>query len=120
MAANRTATTTQHNDSTLVSILIGMVVALVLMLLLGGWWIQKQRAQETSLRQQAAMYDNYLHSTRTPPQPVELPRAFVEAQQTRKHLLAHPAVTPGAGFDKPGVQATGKAIVDAIDQAKGL
>ena len=33
-------------------------------------------------------------------------------------LLSHPAVTPGPGFDAPGVQQTGVTIIDAMDQAQ--
>jgi len=120
MAANKTATSAHHNDLSLVNLLIGTVVVLVAALLLGGWWMQKQRSSDAVLRQQADMYDHYLQQTRTPPKPAELPSEFVQAQETRKYLLGHPAVQPGAGFDKPGVQSTGKAIVDAIEQAKGL
>ena len=118
--ASRTQAPINGNDSTLVTILAGAVVAMVLTLVVGGYWLQQQRADEALLLQQAQVYENYLFHTRPPAQAPELPRSFIEAQQTRQQLLDHPAVTPGAGFDAPGVQATGKAIVDAIDQAKRL
>ena len=33
-------------------------------------------------------------------------------------LLSNPAVTPGPGFNAPGVQQTGIAIIDAIEHAQ--
>ena len=47
-----------------------------------------------------------------------LPPDMLQAQETRARLLAHPNVIPGPGFDRPGVQSTGAAIVDAIDTAQ--
>lgn len=121
--AARKPHTPQSNESTLVTGLVCAVIALVAILIFGGYWMQKQRDQET-LRMQADVYDSYLHHTR----PAAAPKAVApavrsqqaQAQETRKYLLAHPAVTPGAGFDQPGVQTSGKTIVDAIDQARGL
>lgn len=111
----------KNNDSTLVSWLAGTVVVLVAALIFGGYWMQSQNADKTEMHQKAQVYENYLRSTRTSAPAAEAPRpARTEAQETRQYLLAHPAVTPGAAFDQPGVQATGKAIVQAIDQAKGL
>lgn len=43
--------------------------------------------------------------------------AAAQARLIRSTLLMHPAVTPGDGFDSPGVQATGFAIVQALDKA---
>lgn len=122
MAAHKSATKNHTNDSTLVNVLLVAVVALVALLLAGGYWMQKQRAEDFARYERAHVYENYLQSTRPSAKaPVhEPPRSYVQAREMRQQLLAHPAVTPGTGFDKPGVQATGKAIVDAIDQAKGL
>ena len=122
MATRTPPSAPKNNDSTLVSWLAGTVVVLVATLIVGGYWMQSQNADQATLRHKAQVYENYLQSTRTTPPPsVDAPRASIsEAQATRQYLLAHTAVTPGAAFDKPGVQATGKAIVQAIDQAKGL
>lgn len=54
------------------------------------------------------------------PYPSRGSRTALTAEQAlalRQKLLDHPAVTPGDGFDKPGVQATGGAILDAIASA---
>lgn len=121
MAVRKPLPVPKNSDSTLASWLAGTVVVLVGVLIVGGYWMQQQRADMTALREQASVYDNYQQYTRNTVKPaVEKPRALNEAQETRKYLLAHPAVTPGSGFDQPGVQKTGKTIVNAIDQAKGL
>lgn len=122
MVARRpaSASPSKNSESSLVTMLIFSVVILVTGLIVGGYWVQKQRSGATVLRQQADVYESYLYNTRHVPTATQAPRGLSQAQQTRQHLLNHPAVKPGTGFDKPGVQSTGKAIVDAIDQAKGL
>jgi len=118
--------TAPSTDSKLVTVLVSTVVVLVAVLTVGGYWMQKQRNQAEE-RVQTHRYENayesYLRYTRPDAEPkpeTEAMRKLAEAQATRKYLMEHPAVTPGPGFDKPGVQSTGKAIVDAMDQAKGL
>ena len=109
------------DDSSVTSMLAFSVVILVAGLLLGGYWLQKQRVNQVELSRQAEMHNAYLRHTRPSLQPaaaVELPAAYVQAQQTREKLLNHPAVTPGSGFNQRGVQSTGEAIIDAIDSAK--
>lgn len=127
MVARSPAPTPSNNASALVAGLAGAVVLVAGGLIAGGYWLQAQRSDETLQRQQANIYQNYLRSTQPTTQPtpqtVAPPApsaASVAAQETRQYLLAHPAVTPGAAFDQPGVQTTGHAIVRAIDQAKGL
>ena len=115
----------KNNDSGLVTGLVVTVVVLVAALIGGGFWLKSQRGADAERMQAARMYENYLDATRPVrvANPVDLSareRAAQDARETRKFLMEHPAVTPGAGFDKPGVQATGKAIVQAIDSAKGL
>ncbi|MNJ03012.1 hypothetical protein D3C73_1631780 [compost metagenome] len=44
---------------------------------------------------------------------------MTERLKIRDELLAHPGVKPGPGFAAPGVQSTGKVIIDAIDHAQG-
>lgn len=109
-----------NRDSQLGSLLMFSVAALLVVIVLAGFWLQRQRTADEVLREQANIYENYMQDTRPPSAPVQLPRSFTEAQAVREHLLNHPAVTPGAAFNQPGVQSTGKAIVDAMDQAKRL
>ena len=108
------------SDSALVSWLVGVVVVLVATLVVGGYWMQSQNQQAVQQYQQEQQYRTYLNNTR--PDPVSAaavpPPDIAEARETRAYLLAHPAVTPGEGFNKPGVQATGKAIAQAIDRAQ--
>lgn len=116
---------TKSNDSALVTGLIVAVAILVATLIGGGFWMQRQRVDEAERMQAVRAYETYLDATEpvrvpTPAQPSQRELAAQQARETRKFLMEHPAVTPGAGFDKPGVQATGKAIVQAIDNAKGL
>lgn len=117
MAARKPAASSS-NDSQLASFLMLSVAILVGALVLGGYWMQ-QRADQAELRQQADVYETYLYNTRNIPAPApEAPSRATQAQQVRQYLLDHPAVTPGPGFNRPGVQSTGKTIVDAIDSAK--
>lgn len=121
MATHTHHSVQKNNDSALVSWLAGTVVVLVGALIFGGYWMKSQNSQQMALREKAQVYENYMLNTRpttTKQEPIRAERN--EAQETRQFLLAHPAVTPGAAFDKPGVQATGKTIVQAIDHAKGI
>lgn len=121
MAAPPPSVPPKNHDSTLASWLTGTVVILVGALIIGGYWMPTKQADQAMQRQKAEVYQNYLHNTHEAPSTPETPLVTRnEAQETRQYLLAHPAVTPGAAFDKPGVQATGKAIMQAIDRAKGL
>lgn len=122
MAASPASSPASHS-SKLVTLLVVAVLILVAALVAAGYWLQKQRDQEAQ-RAQAQVYQNYLRATHTPePAPAQAPSTahqLSEAQATRQYLLDHPAVTPGSGFDQPHVQATGKAILQAIDQAQGI
>lgn len=91
----------------------------VIVLLWGGWLLEQwERLQNRpSPQERARMLQGYQRNTAPPAQPPELPESFIRARQVEEKLLAHPAVTPGPGFHSPGVQSTGNAIVDAIDQA---
>lgn len=113
----RKAPPTTADESWLASTLALAVAALVAILVLGGFWLQQTKSNDAALRHQADVYESYRESTRPSTRPVELPAAFTQAQQNREKLLSHPAVTPGPGFNYPGVQSTGVAIVDAIEQA---
>ena len=124
---SKTGAYTKSNDTKLVNGFVLGVIALVGLLLLGGYWMQQQRSSAVQEYHQATVYENYLYHTEPTSKPaaiakpVSAPAASSTASpEVRKQLLAHPAVKAGEGFDKPGVQTTGKVIVDAIDQAKGL
>lgn len=105
-------------------ILVSTALVLIAALMLGGYWMQKQRSQQTQRMQAADVYQSYLRHTNPTPMAAETaPPAIspqAQAQATRNFLLTHPAVTPGPGFDMPGVQSTGKTIVDAMDHAQQL
>lgn len=113
----RKAPHTTADESWLASTLAIAVAALVAILVLGGFWLQQTKSNDAALRHQADVYESYRESTRPTPRAVELPSTFTEAQHNREKLLNHPAVTPGPGFNYPGVQSTGVAIVDAMDAA---
>lgn len=125
MATVSSSTSVKSNDPALVTVLLMTVVVLVATLVVGGFWMQSQRSQEAERMQAAQVYKNYLSATRPTPMPDSAESstramAAQEAQETRQFLMSHPSVTPGSGFDRPGVQSTGKTIVQAIDHAKGL
>lgn len=111
-----------NNSSSLLMWLASALVLLVGALLVGGYWLQTQRVDSSQQRQHSDIYERDVQYTRTPPS-AAAPAASssrTEAQATRHYVLNHPAATPGSAFDQPGVQATGKTILQAIDQAKGL
>lgn len=113
----------KSNDSKLITWLVAITVLVLGAIVAGGFWMQAQKNAAQQQREEARTYRAYLESTREdvqPPQPVRpvTHPAEQEARATREYLLAHPAVTPGDGFNKPGVQATGKAIVEAIERAQ--
>ncbi len=98
------------------AVTIGLIIAIVSGYLL-NWYLDARSKREMD-QAQSAVYRQYLRST--PPQPPQpLPDAVAERFKVRDELLAHPGVKPGPGFASPGVQSTGKAIVDAIDSAQG-
>ena len=84
-------------------------------------WQQEQRAAQAQQRMLNA-YERATNPIRqrtySAPSQVELPADMLEAKARRERLMNHPAVTPREGFDMPGVQSTGIAIVDAIEQAQ--
>lgn len=95
------------------AVLAGLVL---LLLFASNWMLQQQREVKSEIRQQRETYDYYRQATRQPQEPRSLPAEFVEAQQIRQKLLNHPAVTPGPGFNAPGVQRTGISIVQAMEK----
>lgn len=112
------------SDENWVLNLISITVAAVLcMFAVGYFLIRHWNAQEETRIQQRQLdtYLNYTEPKPTPQAPAPVPATvsaeYTKAQQIRTRLLAHPGVTPGPGFDMPGVQSTGIAIVDAIDNS---
>lgn len=98
--------------------IIGLGLITLVLVLSGGYWIYSFLQQRETEAAQSALYRVYQRNTVADPAATQLPPAMQEAQRVREKLLAHPAVTPAPGFMRPGVQSTGNAIVDAIDQAQ--
>ena len=86
----------------------------------------EQQAQARSDRQAYKRYNDYLKSAQedTPapaaqdPAPAKAAQAAVVQPSMAEKLLSHPSVTPGPGFNAPGVQQTGVAIIDAMEHAQ--
>ena len=86
----------------------------------------EQQAQARSDRQAYKRYTDYLKSAQEDapasaaqdPAPAQAAQAAAAQPTMAEKLLSHPSVTPGPGFNAPGVQQTGVAIIDAIDHAQ--
>lgn len=87
----------------------------------------EQQAQARTDRQTYKRYNDYLKSAQedTPAPaaqdlaPAQAAQAAAAAQPSMaEKLLSHPSVTPGPGFNAPGVQQTGVAIIDAMEHAQ--
>ena len=86
----------------------------------------EQEAQARSDRQAYKRYNDYLKSAQEDapasavqdPAPAQAAQAAAAQPTMAEKLLSHPSVTPGPGFNAPGVQQTGVAIIDAIDHAQ--
>lgn len=120
-----------HRDSLSPTTLWSLSIAALALAIGWGFIAQRgQQQQERALRAQQAAYAVYERSTRADiPSATEAAaqnaaqqerlRLHEEARQVRQTLLQHPNVTPGPGFNAPGVQSTGLAIVEAIDRVQG-
>lgn len=118
----------QRSDENFVFTAVG--VFLVASLILGTAAYQylkysEQQEQTRTDRQAYKRYNDYLKSTQQEaPSPAVQEPAPPQAQakpaqpSMAERLLSHPAVTPGPGFNAPGVQQTGVAIIDAMDHAQ--
>lgn len=109
------------SDTHWVLTLLGITAAVVVCMFVAGFFLTQHWNKEADLRAQQQQFEAYRRSAPTPIPASTATTAAPEpsaAQLTRAKLLAHPAVTPGPGFDSPGVQSTGMAIVDAIDDAQ--
>ncbi|MEG0201421.1 MAG: hypothetical protein RR718_11785 [Comamonas sp.] len=112
-----------RSDENIVITVLGVFLLLTLVLGTGGyqyWKYVQEREQKQSDQQALRRYNDYL-STQEAAEPktqaAATPAAPAQSSVTQK-LLEHPGVTPGPGFNAPGVQATGVTIIDAIDQAQ--
>ena len=119
----------QRSDENFVFTAIAVFLAASLVLGVGAYQYMKhsqQQEQERTDRQAYKRYNDYLQSTdtsapepaATPAEPVHMQPAAATQPSMAEKLLSHPAVTPGPGFNAPGVQETGVAIIDAIDHAQ--
>ena len=100
---------------------IVLLIVISTLFAIGYFWTRHLDA-ERQLRAQQIQFQTYQANTRPPVQttttPPEPSPEVQQAQAVRERLLNHPGVIPGRGFDKPGVQSTAIAIVDAIDSAQ--
>lgn len=123
--------TLQRSDENWVmTAVVVFLVASVVLLGVGYQYLKysKQQEQSRQERQTYQRYNDYLQSTQeTAPtaksesEPVDVAAAEPEPQvapSMAQKLLSHPAVTPGPGFNAPGVQQTGVTIIDAMEHAQ--
>ncbi|OAD85922.1 hypothetical protein ATN89_01940 [Comamonas thiooxydans] len=118
----------QRSDENLVVTAIAafLVAALILGTVAYQYLKHSQQQEQTRTDRQAyKRYNDYLKSTeQAAPEPAAkqpapaLASAPAAPPSMAEKLLSHPAVTPGPGFNAPGVQQTGVAIIDAIDHAQ--
>lgn len=118
----------QRSDENLVVTAIAafLVAALILGTVAYQYLKHSQQQEQTRTDRQAyKRYNDYLKSTeQAAPEPATKQPAPAQVSvpaappSMAEKLLSHPAVTPGPGFNAPGVQQTGVAIIDAIDHAQ--
>ena len=118
----------QRSDENLVVTAIAafLVAALILGTVAYQYLKHSQQQEQTRTDRQAyKRYNDYLNSTeQAAPKPATRPSTPAQvsapsaAPSMAEKLLSHPAVTPGPGFNAPGVQQTGVAIIDAMDHAQ--
>ncbi len=105
------------DESFVITAVVGGLLAFIVLGYLFNLYLETQATREMD-RAKTQVYQQYLRNTPVQAPPA-LPEAMAERLKVREQLLAHPAVKPGPGFAAPGVQSTGKMIIDAIDQAQG-
>ena len=121
--------TPQRSDENYVVTAIGVFLLASLVLGTAAYkYLQhsEQQAQARSDRQAYKRYNDYLKSAQEDapasavqdPAPAQAAQAAAAQPTMAEKLLSHPSVTPGPGFNAPGVQQTGVAIIDAIDHAQ--
>src|SRR5260370_927406 len=106
-----------------------ITVIAVSLLAIGVYQFMQYQREQDQEQLNSRVYRSYVRNTdeapapEEPEQPAATPTPAKPSQQqlnqemTRK-LLAHPGVTPGAGFSAPGVKSPGVVIIDAIAQAR--
>lgn len=97
------------------AVTVGLISVVVAGFLL-NWYFEARSERELN-QAQTKVYREYLRQTPLQP-PKPLSDELAERFKIRDELLANPAVKPGPGFATPGVQSTGKVIVDAIETAQ--
>lgn len=118
----------QRSDENFVFTAVGVFLAASLILGTAAYkYLQysEQQEQARTDRQAYKRYNDYLKSSQedTPepaaqdPAPAQTAATAAPPSMTEK-LLSHPAITPGPGFNAPGVQQTGVAIIDAMEHAQ--
>lgn len=118
----------QRSDENFVFTAVGVFLVASLILGTAAYkYLQysEQQEQARTDRQAYKRYNDYLKSSQedTPPPaaqdpaPAQTAATAAQPSMTEK-LLSHPAVTPGPGFNAPGVQQTGVAIIDAMEHAQ--
>lgn len=113
------SSTTKATENLWLWLFIIAIVAVVVALGTARFVTQREQATNEQLREQERAFEIYRANTRpSAPPPPQASAQMQEARRVRETLLQHPAVTPGVGFDAPGVQATGIAIVEALDRSR--
>ena len=123
-----------RSDENWVVTAVAVFLVASLVLLVAGYQYLKysqQQEQNRQERQTYQRYNDYLKSSQepapstqpaqavAPSEPAPAAQAASPAQPSMaQKLLSHPAVTPGPGFDAPGVQQTGVTIINAMDHAQ--
>ena len=115
MAAPTSRTSTQSAENWVAKSLLLLIGGIGVLGTVGFMFNNHIETQQREAEQARTM-SQYEAATRPKPAPTSLPASFLESKAREQRLREHPLVTPGQGFNAPGVQETGIAIVDAIDQ----
>lgn len=115
-------TYTKHSssdESRVITVVVGSLLACIALGYALNTFLHARNDREIK-EAQTEVYQQYLRNTPdTPATPGPASQALAERLRVRDQLLAHPAVKPGPGFAQPGVQSTGKVIIDALDAVQG-
>lgn len=111
------ASSAQSDRNWTLTIAILTVIAL-LALVLGNNFTRQKKSEQRELREQAQALEVYKANTTTPPPPPQVSEKLEAQRRMQERLIQHPAVTPGPGFNAPGVQSTGVVIIDALDKVQ--
>ncbi|RGE40631.1 hypothetical protein DZC30_20050 [Comamonas testosteroni] len=125
--------TTQRSDENWVVTAVAVFLVGSVVLATAGYQYlkySKQQEQSREERQTYERYNDYLQSTQEKAPAAQAPASSAStaasapsqpatpAPTMAEKLLSHPNVTPGPGFNAPGVQETGVTIIDALDHAQ--